>query len=62
MPHPEIEKLEKGSSKGQTSAAISACISREVNAGKDQEQAVAMCHEMARKKTGGEPAPPEGGE
>ena len=62
MPVPEIDKLEKRSSKGQIDAAISACISREVNAGREQEQAVAMCHEMARGKTGGTPAKPEGGE
>ena len=60
MPQPEIEKLRKGAGKGQTSAAISACIQREVNAGREQEQAVAMCHEMARKQTGGQPAKKEG--
>ncbi len=61
MPHPEIDKLEKESKKGQTQAAVSACIAREVNAGTPQDQAVAMCSEMARKKTGGSPPAPEGG-
>jgi hypothetical protein len=59
MPNPEIEKLNKQSRKGQRSAAISDCIAREVRRGRDQEQAVAMCHEMARRKTGGSP-PKEG--
>lgn len=58
-PVPEIERLEKASGKSQVDAAISACISREVAAGRDQEQAVGMCHEMARKQTGGEPAKKE---
>lgn len=60
MPIPEIEALQKGSGKGQVDAAISACIAREVGSGRDQEQAVAMCHEMARDKTGGTPKAPEG--
>ena len=60
MPQPEIERLEKGSEKAQIDAAVSACIAREVNAGTPQDQAVAMCHEMVRKKTGGQP-PKEGG-
>ena len=61
MPHPEIEKLDKASGDAQVKAAISACIAREVNAGRDQEQAVAMCYQMVRDKTGGKPAAPEGG-
>ena len=63
MPIQEIERLSKQSSEAQVQAAISACIATEVNAGRDQEQAVAMCHEMARAKTGGglqPPAPAEG--
>jgi len=60
MPILEIERLEAGSSEAQIQAAISACIATEVNAGRDQEQAVAMCNEMARGKTGGKPAAPEG--
>jgi len=59
MPIPEIERLSKAAGKPQVSAAISACIQREVNAGKEQKQAEAMCHEMARGKTGG--SPPKGG-
>ena len=61
MPVPEIERLEKASSKEQVSAAVSACIAQEVRAGREQDQAVKMCHEMARGKTGGKPAAPEGG-
>lgn len=61
MPVPEIEALDKASGKGQLDAAISACISREVRGGMPQEQAVAMCHEMARGKTGGKPTAPKEG-
>jgi len=56
MPIPEIDALGKDASDEQTKAAISACIAQEVHSGREQEQAVAMCHEMARKKTGGSPA------
>lgn len=60
MPHPEIEALTKGSSKAQVQASVSACIAVEVRGGTEQEQAIAMCHEMARDK--GAPVPaPEGG-
>lgn len=55
MPNPEIERLRKDSGKSQTQAAISACIQREVNRGHPQDQAQAMCYDMARKQTGGEP-------
>lgn len=55
MPVPEIEALSKTSSPAQTKAAISSCIATEVNAGTPQDQAVAMCHEMARDK--GAPVP-----
>lgn len=61
MPHAEIERLSKDSSKGQISAAVSACIAAEVRGGREQEQAVAMCSEMARGKTGGSPPAPKGG-
>jgi len=62
MPIAEINSLNKQSAEAQVKAAISACIAQEVGAGREQEQAVAMCHEMARGKTGGSPAKPEGGE
>lgn len=61
MPVPEIEALGKGSARGQVSAAVSSCIAAEMDAGVEQSQAVAMCHEMARGKTGGKPAAPKGG-
>ena len=56
MPVPEIEALTGNSSAEQIKAAVSACIATEMRAGRDQDQAVAMCHEMARDKTGGSPA------
>ena len=59
MPIAEIEALNENSKDAQVKAAISACIAQEVRAGREQEQAVAMCHQMARDKTGGKPA--EGG-
>jgi hypothetical protein len=54
MPHPEIERLTKGSSDAQFKAAVSACIATEVKAGRKQDQASAMCYSMARKKMGKE--------
>ena len=53
MPTP-IDKLTKQSSRGQIQAAISECISIEVRSGRKQDQAIAICHEMARNKTGKE--------
>ena len=47
-----VDRLTKQSEAAQIKAAISACIATEVRAGREQDQAVAMCHEMARKKTG----------
>jgi len=54
-----VDRLTKGSNEAQIQAAISDCIATEVHSGVDQKQAVAMCHEMARKQTGGKP--PQGG-
>ncbi len=56
-----VDRLEPGSEKGQVKAAISDCIATEVRAGKSQEQAVAMCMEMSRKKTSKAPLAPMGG-
>jgi len=50
----EVDKLDKTSKDAQVKAAISACIAQEIHNGKDQDQAIAMCHEMARGKTGKE--------
>ncbi len=61
MPHPEIERLGRDSSKGQISAAVSACIATEIRGGKTQDEAAGMCHGMARQKTGGKPPAPKGG-
>jgi len=57
MPHPEIEALTAGSEEAQTRAAISACIANEIRAGRDPEQAKAMCYNMVREKTGKELSP-----
>jgi len=60
MPIPEIEALDKASSDTQTKAAVSACIATEIRAGRDPDQAKAMCYSMARDKTGKELAPAGG--
>ncbi len=52
MPILEIQKLNKDSSDAQVKAAISACIVTETHNGREQAQAIAMCHEQARGKTG----------
>ena len=57
-----VDKLSKDSSEEQIKAAISDCIASEVHAGRDQQQAVAMCYAMSREKTGGRPAAPREGE
>ena len=48
------ENLSKDSSDDATKAAISSCISTQVGEGMKQEQAIAMCHQEARDKTGKE--------
>ena len=53
MPQPEMEALSKDSTKGQKSAAISACVQIEMHNGKTQDEALGMCYGMAREKTGG---------
>ena len=50
MPVPEIDRLEKDSSEPSVQAAISSCIAMMVREGKEQKQAVAMCHQMVRDK------------
>ena len=60
MPVQSIQRLVKESSEAQVQAAISDCIATEVRGGMPQDQAIAACHEMARKQTGGRPAPPGG--
>ena len=60
MAQPEIERLDRDSKKAQVTAAISACIAREMDGGMDQQQAIAACHEMARGK-GAPVAPVPGG-
>ena len=51
MPIAAIEALTAKSSDGAIQAAISECISAEVEAGREQRQAIAMCYSMARKAT-----------
>ncbi len=46
------ESLTIDSSDETTTAAISSCISTQMGEGMKQEQAIAMCHEEARGKTG----------
>ena len=60
MPIVEIQRLSADSDDAQIKAAVSSCIATEVNRGTPQDQAIAMCHEMARNKTGGRPAAPGG--
>ena len=51
------EDLTAASSDDATKAAISSCISTQMGEGMPQEQAVAMCHQEARDKTGKELKP-----
>lgn len=46
------ETLTKDSSDDAIQGAISSCISTQVGEGMPQEQAIAMCHQEARGKTG----------
>ena len=52
-----VDRLTKDSSDAQVKAATSDCVATEVRAGRPQDQAVAMCMAMARKKMGMEQAP-----
>jgi len=53
MPTP-VDKLTPKSSDKQIAEAISACIAIEMDTGRaqSQDQAIAMCFDMARRKTG----------
>lgn len=51
-PVPEITALDKASGDAQVQAAVSACIATEIRAGRERDQAIAICYSMARKKTG----------
>ena len=59
MPILEIERLDSTSSDAQKSAALSSCVAAEMQAGREQDQAVAMCHQMIADKTGGAKTPEE---
>ena len=52
-----VDRLEQGSDEAQVKAAVSDCTAAEVRAGTPQDQAVAMCSEMAKKKTVAPPTP-----
>jgi len=54
MPNQEIDALRPSSSDAQKKAAISACIAQHIRAGKEKDQAAAMCFDMAKRKTNGE--------
>ena len=45
-------RLSKASGKAEVRAAVSACISSEVKAGRSHRQAIAMCLEDARSHAG----------
>lgn len=62
MPHPDVERLSKGSADAQMKAAMSSCIASEMKKGTPQDQAVAMCASMVREKMGAERMPAPGGE
>ena len=47
-----IDKLDKSSSDAQKKAAVSDCIAMEMDGGMKQDQAIAACMSMMRKKTG----------
>jgi len=47
-----VDSLTKSSSPEQIREAIGSCISTEVDGGRPQDQAIAMCYSMARAKTG----------
>ena len=51
-PIPEIDKLAPGAEEAQIKAALSSCIAEEIRAGRDPEQAKAMCQDMVARKTG----------
>ena len=53
----QVDSLTSDSSDEQVDEAISSCIASEVRRGRAQDQAVAMCHSMAREKTGKELKP-----
>ena len=58
MPMHEVDRLDKSSSSSQSKAAMSACIQMQMNEGKPQDQAVAICTEMVKSKMGGGTQPP----
>ena len=47
-----VDKLTKNSSVEEISDAVSSCIATEIKSGRKRDQAVAMCYDMARAKTG----------
>ena len=46
------EGLTKESSSDKVKGAISSCISKMMDEGRKQEQAIVICHEQAKKSTG----------
>ena len=50
MPIIEIERLSKDSDDTQAKAAISSCIKTEMDNGREQQQAIAMCYSMVEGK------------
>ena len=48
----QVDNLTKASSADAIKEAVSQCIATEIRGGRKRDQAVAMCYQMARKKTG----------
>ena len=49
-----VDKLTKNNSPDAIQKAIGECIAMEIRGGEEKDRAVAMCYNMARKKTGKE--------
>jgi len=52
MPNMSVSKLDKSSHMATMKAALSECIAEEMHKGREQQQAIAMCSEMIKEKTG----------
>ena len=47
-----VDNLTKDSSADAIKSAVNSCIDTEIENGRERDQAVAMCYNMARRKTG----------
>jgi len=55
---PEMNKLNQASGPDQIKATMASCIATEVKNGRPQDQAVAICGEMMKKKMAPAQSPP----